>query len=306
ASAAASSGADREEQQEATGVRRIKIAQCPPASQTIEIAGYWFREGVEPGTYTLTEGQDLEEALRNVLELPRETYVGLPGGTALAGFIDGDTVFWHPPINGRSSGPIAETTSVHVGPEKAETAGGPEQADEEIPEDPVEEEALQQADEEVPEGPVEEQGADRGDEDAPEGPVEEQGADQGDEDAPEGPVEEEGWDDLAPETVEQADLKEDDVMEITNEGEAVEEADPVKKAGSQWDEVMAAADGGDEAAAVLRTFVLQKHGARAPTALWTMLKVFGRDGWRDLPIGGLASLTREVPAEVFFNEDPPE
>ncbi|CAE7326396.1 unnamed protein product, partial [Symbiodinium sp. CCMP2456] len=119
-----------------------------------------------------------------------------------------------------------------------------------------------------------------------------------------GPVEEEG---PVQETAEQDSLKDDDLMEITNEGEAAEEeADPMKKAGSQWEEVVAAADGGDEAAGLLRTFVLQKHGARAPTALWTMLKVFGQSGWRDLPIGGLASLTREVPAEVFFNEDPPE
>ncbi|CAE7374524.1 unnamed protein product, partial [Symbiodinium sp. CCMP2456] len=83
-------------------------------------------------------------------------------------------------------------------------------------------------------------------------------------------------------------------------------ADPMEKAAAQWEEVVAAADSGDGAAGILRTFVLQKHGAKAPGALWAMLKVFGQRDWRDLPIGGLGSLAREVPAEVFFNEEPPE
>ncbi|CAE7265774.1 unnamed protein product, partial [Symbiodinium sp. CCMP2456] len=258
--------ARQEEERQAVGVLAGGwLSTCHPSqADDIEIAGYWFRDGEEPGMCTLVPGQDLEEALRNVIEVGRTARIGLPGGSSVVTFVEGDTVFWGEPIDGRTSGPISEITTLHVGPE-AETARGPGQPDEEVPE----------------------------------GPIEEQGPDQADEEVPEGPVEEEG---LAQETAEQ----EDDLMEITNEGEAAEEADPMEKAATQWEEVMAAADGGDEAAGVLRAFVLQKHGARAPAALWTMLKVFGRHGWRDLPIGGLGSLTREIPAEVFFNEEPPE
>ena len=59
----------------------------------------------------------MEEALRNVIEVGRTARIGLPGGSGVVAFVEGETVFWSEPIDGRTSGPISEITALHVGPE---------------------------------------------------------------------------------------------------------------------------------------------------------------------------------------------
>ena len=71
------------------------------------------------------------------------------------------------------------------------------------------------------------------------------------------------------------------------------QADPLERAAEQWREVTSAADDGDEAAAHLQFFVIKRHSAASAP-------------WCDLPIDLFASLLKKIPAEVFFDEDPPE